>query len=276
MTILKKYNRVHHYWISFLLLCLSGCSSAGGQPPATATAQAERAIALATAMGRQMRATATFEAVQAQATAEARASLLGQASGWTLAFADSFDSDQDIWATGAEEDPELAKIEWRIAAGKYFWEAAAVSGFVWWVVPDDDPSGDFYATASVRQHGEGSVGEYGLVFRLVDNDEETRYYLFEVTESQQYGVFIYQSDTGWETLLDWTETAALQPGRSNRLAVIGQGSDFTLYINGQSVGFVTDSRLASGKVGLLVGLSNPDERAVWEFDDFEVRFPLTE
>jgi hypothetical protein len=57
----------------------------------------------------------------------------------------------------------------------------------------------------------------------------------------------------------------------NRLTVVGEGSKFVFFINEVFVGAVVDERLTEGAIGVAIGLSNPGDKAVFEFDNFELR-----
>jgi hypothetical protein len=205
----------------------------------------------------------------ATATAQARQSSLSTAKGWLPVLSDSFSSDMDVWAVGEESDDSLGSVQWSIDGGKYRWQAQAISGFVWWVVPEGEPVSDFYLTVDAQQTGDADVGEYGVVFR---QDENEQYYLFEISDLGLYALFMYTLN-GWETLIDWTTHDAISPGEVNQLEVLALGTQFALYINDEYVDGYVDDRLPSGRTGLLVGLSNAGEESSWIFDDFEVRAP---
>ena len=220
-------------------------------------------------MGRSARATLIAENEQATATAQAQTVHLREGQSWPQRLSDPFNETKYDWTTGDENDPELAQISWSIEAGKYRWRAQAVSGFVWWVVPEQDPVSDFYLTGTARQVTNPESGEYGLIFR---QEDEENYYLFEINEQGEYALFIY-SPEGWEVLIDWTYHTTVTPGEENRLAVLAHKDLFDFYINDVLVSEYRDERLPSGKAGLLIGLSNSGDEAEWEFDDFELRAP---
>jgi hypothetical protein len=262
-------------WFALILVFVtgwagSGCGSVvGGGKAATVTAQAARIVNLATQMGRSAQATLVEGKQHATATARAKQNFLFQARTWNPFLTDNFSEVSDLWETGSDEDPELASIEWKIQNGVYRWQANAISPFVWWVAPETGPLGDFYLSVKARQLDNPEVGEYGLVFRQAD---EESYYLFEISEYGNYALFIHTID-GWETLLDWTQHSAISIGNTNRLAILGSGSDFIFFVNEIAVAEYSDDRLPTGEVGLLIGLSNDGDQATWEFDDFELRVP---
>ena len=198
-----------------------------------------------------------------------RQALLQDARQWRVILSDTFDDNHLEWTTGEQDDPELATMSWSIERGKYRWQGSAKNGFVWWVTPESEAYTDFYLTASILQTSQPGVGEYGLIFRQITGED---YFLFELNGSGEYALFLHWSD-GWEPLIDWTPHPAINAGSQNRLEVIARGADFIFMINDANVASYSDERFAEGAVGLLAGLSNPGETAIWEFDDFILRAP---
>jgi len=259
-----------HWFILLLLVTLTGCAPfSGGNNAGTATAQAERSVRMATQIGQSLQGTREASNQQAEATASARQSLLQEARQWRVLLSDTFDDNHLEWTTGEQEDPELAKMSWSIAGGKYTWQGRASTGFVWWVTPESESFKDFYLSASIQQDSQPGVGEYGLIFRQTSDED---YYLYEVNGSNQYALFLHSAD-GWESLIDWTTHPAILAGSPNRLEVIAQGAYFIFNINDAHVADYNDERIPQGAVGLAVGLANPEETATWEFDDFMLRAP---
>jgi len=262
-----------HPWFWILILfgiaSISGCQNTNnGLNSATATAQGERAIQMATEMAGYAEATRSALNVNRQSTEQALRSLFDSASRWPVLFEEPFDrvDESKDWPLGSKDDP-LANITWSIAGGKYTWEAEARDSFVWWAYPTMQSASDFYLAVTARQLSGPSSGEYGLVYRITENDE---YYLFEISADGQFAVFLNGAN-GWEALLDWQGSNAIQPDGENLMAVIAQGAQFYLFINGQKVAELYDDRLAEGKTGLLIGLTNPGDAGKWEFDNFEYR-----
>lgn len=272
-TKMKTSHKSTNPWLWILILvCMTGISSCqntnDGFNNATATAQGERAIRMATEMASYAEATRSALNVHLQATEGALQSLFDSAARWPVQFEDTFDQVDEAkdWPLGSQDDP-LASISWSITGGKYDWEAEAKDSFVWWAYPTLDSASDFYLAASARQLSGPGTGEYGLVYRITENDD---YYLFELSADGQFAVFLNDVN-GWEALLDWQDSDAIQLEGVNQMAVIAQGEQFYFFINGQKVADLYDDRLAEGKVGLLIGLSNEGDAGRWEFDNFEYR-----
>ncbi len=240
-------------------------ATAGSQE--TATAQA-RATATAQARAEQVTATAA-----AQATATAQVSMdstLLQALSWPLLLRDGFDVNENDWSTGDYSD-ELIEGSRRITDDKYHWEATASGGVVWWSIPELDTVSDLYLTVEGKQIGGDTDSQYGVIFRRADRDN---YYIFRIRDDGDYQLRTrYEGE--WETLIGWTESYLIQAGAVHRLAVVAQGSQFTFYINDQYVDEYTDTKLSEGQVALVIGLDDEGDTGTFEFDNFEVRAPMS-
>ena len=214
---------------------------------------------------------ATMEVIyqQALATAEARQTLLDEAKNWPLGLYETFDDNERDWAEGEGDDPRYANIQWTLEGGKYQWNVKAYDGFVWWVIPSMEKVADFYLATTAQQMNNPEYGEYGVIFRRTEDGD---YYLFEVNEQGNFAVYIYYVET-WERLIDWQFTPELNVGGENHLAVLARGEEFSFFINDRFVGEIKDDRLEIGEAGILIGLSNPEEEAIWNFDGFELRAP---
>jgi hypothetical protein len=87
---------------------------------------------------------------------------------------------------------------------------------------------------------------------------------------EQYFTFELLDQDEWTTLIDWTKTSAIHPGEVNQLAVRGEGAHFEFFINDEFVGEADDSEFSSGTAGLVIGLPEAGDKAVFEFDNFEI------
>jgi len=256
-------------WLA-LTLVLGACAARGPVRTApTKTAQATRAIGLATQMAGRLASTYTAVKAESRATAQARQSFLDMASRWPRVLRDPFDALEHDWALGKEADP-LADIEWSLVDGKYRWEAQAQDSFVWWVYPEMEPVTDFYLSVSMASLEGPASAEQGVIFHHTDEND---YYLFELNRAGEFALFIHYLGE-WETLLDWHPAEMISNDEANELTVIANNSHYALYINQQWVGDYFDDRLPSGTVGLLVGLSEAGDEGLWEFDNFALHAPF--
>jgi hypothetical protein len=256
-------------WFACLIfLAMSGCGGGAVVPAGTATAQAQRARALATQMALNLRATDVSQAQVAQVTQQAVKTFQNQSENWPTIIDDGFDQNTLDWPEGDDTDP-LAVINWTIEAGKFRWKATANDSFVWWVYPTMDPVTDFSLSVQMQQTSGAVDGEGGLIYRV---QEPGLYYTFELNGLDQYAVYSHLDD-GWHTLIDWSDSDAIQEDAPNQLTVITSGSHFEYLINQQNVASLDDDSIANGMAGLLVGLSQPEDQGSWEFDDFKLGTP---
>lgn len=92
-------------------------------------------------------------------------------------------------------------------------------------------------------------GEYGLVFRYVDDQN---FYQFTLSAGQYKLTKLIEGE--WETILPWTAVDGLaEPTAVNRLGVLAQGSTLTLLINNLPVAQTTDESFRAGGVGVVAG-----------------------
>lgn len=113
----------------------------------------------------------------------------------------------------------------------------------------------------------GSGGNYGLLFRVEDDDN---FYRFVIGTDGRYRV-MKLVNRSWSSIKSWTSSSAIKTGAdTNRLKVVAQGTSITVYANGQELTTVTDSALARGEVALVAAAGSTADFQV-AFDNLEVR-----
>jgi len=190
------------------------------------------------------------------------------AADWLVLMSEAFIVNMNDWPTGTDEN-EFVTNRWDLADGKYRWEARAHQSFQSYVHPDVRAVSDLYVTVEAQKISGTDEGNYGLVFRVVDNDN---FYHFGISEAGEF-ILLRKLRGQWKTLVDWTATTAIRPGEVNQLAVRAEGAHLILFINGQQVAEADDSQLPKGKAGLTVEIYRAGDAAVFEFDNFELRVP---
>ncbi len=194
---------------------------------------------------------------------------LSVARQWPMAFADTFTSSTGTWFTGNYVNPRVDGTI-RIGDGVHHWQVTPFQDTTWWLRPSIPPVADFYLEADMQRIRGTSDSSYGVIFRLQENGG-FRYYRFMVTDTGGYEVALFdRGDT--TTLIPRRPVAHLEPGGINRIAVIGDGSQFTFYVNDHYVDTLTDHTLSQGQVGIIIGLIAYDE-AVFETSSFTLRTP---
>ncbi len=144
--------------------------------------------------------------------------------------------------------------------GTYFINVVTDSLAVWSTV--NHTFDDFVLQVDARQITGDLFNEYGVLFRYQNN---TNFYSFDVTGEGSFALFKLQDDE-WVTLVDWQESAYLNPlGEWNHLQIICQGNRITLYANDQELISVTDDTFASGDIALFAGtFDEPEVEAVFD------------
>ncbi|UCC65414.1 MAG: DUF1080 domain-containing protein, partial [Anaerolineae bacterium] len=169
-----------------------------------------------------------------------------------------FDDFSDPASGWAEESDEERVQGYR--DGAYFISVTAADWIVW------DTAGynfdDFALQVDVLQSAGDPDNAYGLFFRYLDGDN---FYRFAIDGDRFFSLF-KQEGGEWSPIVDWRESAFLNPmGEWNRLRVVCQGSQITLYANDDELISVTDDAFDQGDVGLFAGAYEvPEVEAVFD------------
>jgi tetratricopeptide (TPR) repeat protein len=221
---------------------------------------------------RQTYGTATIVAgMNATATAQAMQSVREAASRWPLVLQSNFESLRKSWDFG-DEDNEWLSGKRRISDGMYLWEAQAKKGSVWWSIPETDRMFfDFYLTVESERVIGPEESEYGVIFRYKNEDN---FYVYMVEDNLSARVEA-KIKGDWVTLSRLTIKSIIHPGEVNRLTVVAEGPNITLFINDEYVGEFEDNQFGYGEAGLVINLKGGDYGR-FSFDNFELRAPVPE
>lgn len=183
-------------------------------------------------------------------------------------FNETFNSNRNGWTEGFYED-EYGTIDYTINE-TYFWDVVAQQGVNQKSWATDAPVvEDFTSTIDATHVSGAENASYGLIFRVVD--AENLYY-FCISDVGYYYAGLLENGV-WTTLIDWTETATVNVNSSNTLKVVGNGDQFTFYVNGTEVGSLRDSTHPSGTAGLAIELYDAGDQSTFEFDNFTIESP---
>lgn len=133
----------------------------------------------------------------------------------------------------------------------------------------DPEFSDFVVEVDGRQRAGPADGSYGVLFRVQDAD---RFYRFAITANGLYAVERHDADGTWTRLTqDWLSSEAINQGLNvaNRLKVIANGPEFTVYVNDILLQQVSDPTYTSGTVALSAGTFGGGNLQV-SFDDLVV------
>lgn len=211
------------------------------QATATAQAQATAKITSAQTAVAQANASATAQ-VNAQATATATVfqNIYTQATGGTPALSDPLSSqDSNSW--------DISKF-CSFNGGTYHAIDSMQNNFATCMASSSNFMNFAYQVQMVINKGDWG----GLTFRS-DNAENNFYYV-EVHSDGSYSFKVYKNNSFFKTLISGTSSAFKTGlGQSNSIAVVAQGSNFYLYINGQYAVSANDTNFASGEIGVAGG-----------------------
>ena len=185
---------------------------------------------------------------------------------WTLTFSDDFSDNVHEWTIGSYED-DWGTVARVITDNLYTWDITAARSVMRWTKPEIAPVADFYLTVDARRVSGPLDASYGVVFR----HNAGSYYLFSIRDDGFFNFNLWYN-FAWRAVIDWTGTLAIRPGEVNQLAVLAEGTQFTLSINGTTVAEAEDAQLAEGEMGLSVLFITPGN-AVFTFERFEVYTP---
>jgi hypothetical protein len=187
---------------------------------------------------------------------------------WPVVFSDTFDADRGDWYTGTQND-EYTTGQVSIADGRYFFQLTARKSFFWRLSAQTKDLRDFHLSAEVKKNSGSEDTDYGLTFR---SSGSSTYYFCINADTQEYQLAVLL-DGKWRTLLRWKHSSRIKADGANRIAVLGQKTQFTLFINDEEVETLDDGDLDLGSVGIGLGFASAGGRAELEFDNFDVTAP---
>ena len=122
---------------------------------------------------------------------------------------------------------------------------------------------DFYLEMAATTRDCSGLDRYGLVARSVRTDEGYAGYLFGISCDGQYSLRIWDGEA-FTRLIDWTASEHIQAGsnQSNRIGIMMEGENISLYANGNLIAELTDETFEDGRIGVFVGSANTEDFTV--------------
>jgi len=105
----------------------------------------------------------------------------------------------------------------------------------------------------------------GLIFHYQDSNN---FYLFSVSNDGYYALELLKDDQ-WVTLIDWTKHNVINAAK-NRLRVVLNGDEITLFVNDRQLEKTRDPTFTSGEIGLAV-TSFDKAGAIVHYDEITIR-----
>ena len=144
----------------------------------------------------------------------------------------------------------------QIADSKLRLQYTAANRFTWTTAEQIGALADGYLQADVRIERQSVYTEYGLLMRGVTQADGLTFYAFMLNSDGKYR-FGLSTPAQFKVLQDWTPMGL--PLTTNAvIGVLAQGDHFSLFYNGVPLATLTDSTLASGQIGLLIGTGAGD------------------
>jgi hypothetical protein len=192
-------------------------------------------------------------------------------------YYDGFDSDQQGWDSG-QASGEYWTGDYGVADGVYRFNVTTKDSMVDWILaPFNHDGAPFTVAVDVQQESGSHQASFGVLFnRFVDENGHNTVYLFTINPGEQVYNVSRETVDGWEELFEWQFSDAINPSGANRLGVYVEADKASFYINGQYMTELQEAGLDRGRVGIIINVFGPDQSAVIDFDNFEVRVPLAE
>ncbi len=181
-----------------------------------------------------------------------------------ILFEDEFNSDENGWYTGQDED-EFGNYEAEIVEGTYrtYLTSDSDDGNFGWVEPFELELDDFALSMDVNAvDNDGDFG-YGIAFRSTPEGDA---YMFEI-DNDGFLILLAHADDDWEVLIDYTEAPVINPGGPNQLGVVANGPWLNFFINDEEVAELNDDSLEYGSIGLVFDVFEEDGELMVDIDN---------
>lgn len=122
---------------------------------------------------------------------------------------------------------------------------------------------NFYLEMTATTNDCSGLDRYGLVARSVRTGEGYAGYLFGISCDGQFSLRIWDGEA-FTRLIDWTASEHIQAGsdQSNRIGIMMEGENISLYANGNLLAETTDETYEEGRIGVFVGSVNTEDFTV--------------
>lgn len=183
------------------------------------------------------------------------------------AFQDGFEDPRSGWGTDQRREFDRG-----YGGGEYFVDLHALNWFAW-----ANPGASFddvVVEVDAYLASGPSDSHFGALCRYVD---EGNFYYFAISPDGYYAIFRRLAGGRLDILTGDGSGMVFSPavkmdGQVNRVKVVCQGDELSLYVNGEPLDTVTDDAHSQGDVGLGVG-SGSEGNARVHFDEFSAAKP---
>ncbi|HEY83983.1 MAG TPA: FHA domain-containing protein [Chloroflexi bacterium] len=179
-----------------------------------------------------------------------------------LQFEDDFSASDSGW-----DDAFGKGYTKQYGNSKYHIEITTNNLVVWGLANRN--AADFEVEVEATLEDGGEANTYGLIFRYVD---QNNYYRFDVSGDGYFLLTKFHNEE-WATLVDWTQSDALNQGQAtNVLKISAFGPEIIIYANGQELARVSDGDFSQGNFGFFA--STFTDSHIWvSFDNLKLWGP---
>ncbi len=174
-------------------------------------------------------------------------------------FRDDFE-DPQVSDLGESED---SSSRYAYEQGSYIIEVKQAETLVWALV--EGTYRDVVIETSYSVPANSADVAAGLIFHYQD---PKNFYLFSVSNDGYYALELLKDDQ-WVTLIDWTKHNVINAAK-NRLRVVLNGDEITLFVNDRQLEKTRDPTFTSGEVGLAV-TSFAEPGAIVSYSEITIR-----
>jgi tRNA A-37 threonylcarbamoyl transferase component Bud32 len=246
----------------------------------TATVQAAAQLAASATAERKQTATqdalnitATFKALPTNTptnTPTRRPTATRRPTGTKVAVSTG-DKPEDVLAQ-LQNQGQITSTNGSVVLSKPSMEISAEkAGFNYWDRIDTEVVvADFVMAADVTWDAPDTGNECGFIFRYTEpaDDANSRtFYYVSITRDGKYRAYGRDKDGYRSDPIVEQKNSAIQTddGATNRILLIGQGSDFKLLVNGKVVGTFSDKDYAEGNIGVMAGRGSDSSSLTCKF-----------
>ncbi len=175
---------------------------------------------------------------------------------------DTFSRDKGQWTVDEGRDPLRT-----IASGALTLRVPESELFRWAALDAPQAFKDFYVQVDATEDAGPADAMLGIIFRYQDVDN---FYAFLTSADGWYALLKYV-DGEVSRPVEWTQTKALKTGEGaqNRLGVLANGRELSMYANDEELDRVQDRSFADGQIAVLAG-TNTDGDLEASFDNFSL------
>lgn len=131
---------------------------------------------------------------------------------------------------------------------------------------------DYYLEMTTKTKQCAGKDQYGAMVRAVKTDQGYIGYLYGISCDGHFSLRRWDGER-YVQLLDWTPSEYINSGsnQTNRIGLMVNGNQFSMYANGKKIGESQDDTHLEGRFGIFVGSANTpdvqflvDEIAYWD------------